>query len=308
MMRHLLLDSIERFDEFGKIPVFIPLKDYGDSYDSLLDYIFEKFEGLGGSKKLNDLSKLLSHGSCLLLFDGLDEIKSDCRKKFEHDLEFFADKYTDNMFVISSRPAGAFIYLHRFTVLNLCPFTKDQALSLIDKLDFRPDEPAIKANFRNELDNTLFRTHMEFTENPLLLTIMLMTYEQFAEIPSKMHIFYREAYITLSQKHDASKGAYKRVLKTGLTADRFADFFLSSAHVAIVMRSLNSRIFCLISILTVCTNAQKNSIGLRHQISEMTSLKICALCFMRTESIISPIVLSKNISAPCTFQSKKIRR
>ena len=225
MMRHLLLDSIERFDEFGKIPIFIPLKDYGDSYDSLLDYIFEKFEGLGGPKNLADLSKLLSHGSCLLLFDGLDEIKSDCRKKFEHDLEFFADKYTDNMFVISSRPAGAFISLHRFTVLNLCPFTKEQALSLIDKLDFRPDEPAIKANFRNELDNTLFRTHMEFTENPLLLTIMLMTYEQFAEIPSKMHIFYREAYITLSQKHDASKGAYKRVLKTGLTADRFADYF-----------------------------------------------------------------------------------
>ena len=40
MMRHLLLDSIERFDEFGKIPVFIPLKDYGDSYDSLLNYIY----------------------------------------------------------------------------------------------------------------------------------------------------------------------------------------------------------------------------------------------------------------------------
>ena len=114
------------------------------------------------------------------------------------------------------------LYLYN---INLCPFTKGQALSLIDKLNFRPDEPAIKANFRNELDNTLFRTHREFTENPLLLTIMLMTYEQFAEIPSKMHIFYREAYITLSQKHDASKGAYKRVLKTGLTADRFADYF-----------------------------------------------------------------------------------
>lgn len=40
-----------------------------------------------------------------------------------------------------------------------------------------------------------------------------------------MHIFYREAYAALSQKHDASKGAYKRVLKTGLTADRFADYF-----------------------------------------------------------------------------------
>ena len=96
---------------------------------------------------------------------------------------------------------------------------------MIDNLDFRPDEPVIKEKFRAELQNTLFVTHREFTQNPLLLTIMLMTYEQFAEIPSKMHIFYREAYAALSQKHDASKGAYKRVLKTGLTADRFADYF-----------------------------------------------------------------------------------
>ena len=70
----------------------------------------------------------------------------------------------------------------------------------------------------------MFITHREFTENPLLLTIMLMTYEQFADIPSKMHVFYREAYVAMSQKHDASKGAFKRALKTGLTADQFADY------------------------------------------------------------------------------------
>lgn len=225
MMRHLLLDAIDRFDEFGKIPIFIPLKDYSGSYDGLLDYIFEKFEGLGGADSIDDFSELLMQGSCLLLFDGLDEIKSDYRKKFEHDLDIFADKYTKNMFVISSRPTGAFVSLHRFTVLDLCPFTKEQALTLVDKLDFRPDEPIIKENFRKELETSLFISHREFTQNPLLLTIMLMTYEQFAEIPSKMHIFYREAYVALSQKHDASKGAYKRVLKTGLTADQFADYF-----------------------------------------------------------------------------------
>lgn len=225
MMRHLLLDAINHFDETKKIPIFIPLKDYNDTYDGLLEYTYEKFEGLGGADNITKFSDMLTDGECLLLFDGLDEIKSDFRKKFEHDLDLFADKYTNNMFVISSRPTGSFVSLHRFTVLDLCPFSKEQALALIDKLEFRPDEPTIKSNFRNELDINLFITHREFTRNPLLLTIMLMTYEQFAEIPSKMHIFYREAYIALSQKHDASKGAYKRVLKTGLTAEHFADFF-----------------------------------------------------------------------------------
>lgn len=225
MMRHLLLDAIERYGESEQIPIFVPLKDYSESYDNLFEYTYEKFEMLGGSSDPCDFVELLENERCLLLFDGLDEIKSTVRKKFEHDLDEFVDKYTENMYVISSRPIGSFVSLHRFTVLDLCPFTKEQAVSLIDNLDFRPDEPVIKEKFRTELQNTLFVTHREFTQNPLLLTIMLMTYEQFAEIPSKMHIFYREAYVALSQKHDASKGAYKRVLKTGLTADRFADYF-----------------------------------------------------------------------------------
>ena len=225
MMRHLLLDAVENYDEAGRIPIFIPLKDYSNEYENLLEYIYEKFDDLGGNKTIEEFSVILEDGICLLLFDGLDEINSEYRNAFERELDSFADKYTDNMFVISSRPTGSFLSFSRFTVLNLSPFTKDQALQLVDKLDFRPDEPAIKAKFREELERELFFTHREFTENPLLLTIMLMTYEQFAEIPSKMHIFYREAYVALSQKHDASKGAYKRVLKTGLSADRFSDYF-----------------------------------------------------------------------------------
>lgn len=224
MMRHLLLDSVERYEEDGQIPIFIPLKDYSDSYEELIEYVYEKFECLCSYDNTENFEGYLEEGKFLLLLDGLDEIKSDYRKKFEHDLEIFADKYTDNMFVISSRPTGSFISLHRFTVLDLCPFTKAQALELIDKLNFRPDEPAIKRQFMEELEHKLFITHREFTENPLLLTIMLMTYEQFADIPSKMHVFYREAYVAMSQKHDASKGAFKRALKTGLTADQFADY------------------------------------------------------------------------------------
>lgn len=70
---------------------------------------------------------------------------------------------------------------------------------MIDNLDFRPDEPVIKEKFRAELQNTLFVTHREFTQNPLLLTIMLMTYEQFAEIPSKC-IFFTEKPMLHSRK------------------------------------------------------------------------------------------------------------
>lgn len=228
MMRHLLLGAIENYKENGRIPFFIPLKDFDESFNGLLEYVYKKFDTLGGGIELEEFEELLCNGNCLLLFDGLDEISSSCRKQFERNLETFADKYSENMYVISSRPFGPFgnyVSFNRFTVLHLQPFSKDQALELIDKLDFRSDEPAIKANFRKELKKSLYNSHREFTQNPLLLTIMLMTYELFAEVPSKMHVFYHEAYLALSQKHDASKGAFKRALKTGLTADKFSDYF-----------------------------------------------------------------------------------
>ena len=71
----------------------------------------------------------------------------------------------------------------------------------------------------------LIRTHPSFTENPLLLTIMLLTFEQFAKVPSKMHVFYRAAFEVLAREHDSTKGSYKRPLNTGLAIDDFIVYF-----------------------------------------------------------------------------------
>lgn len=225
MMRHLLLNSISNYKAGHRIPIFIQLKDFSEKYESLAAFIYEKFGDLGARVDFQKFTELLAQGKCLLLFDGLDEINSEVRKQFEQSLERFADRYTDNMFIISSRPSFGLSSFSRFTVLELQPFSKQQSLELVDKLEFRPDEPSIKENFRKQLDEKLWNTHQQFAENPLLLTIMLMTFEEFAEVPSKMHIFYHEAYVTLSQRHDAMKAAFKRTIRMGISADRFADYF-----------------------------------------------------------------------------------
>lgn len=225
MLRHLLLNSIESYAEMRLIPVFIPLKDFDENVDGLFDYVFSKITNLFGGITVVQFGQALEKGKCILLFDGLDEIGSTYAKKFEQELESLIDKYPQNCYVISSRPYQSFISYSRFTVLTLSPFSKQQALLLVDNLEFRPDEPIIKEKFRAALDGSLYYSHSTFIQNPLLLTIMLLTFEQYAEVPSKMHQFYREAFAALSVKHDASKGAYKRTLKTGLTAERLADYF-----------------------------------------------------------------------------------
>jgi len=224
MMRHLLLCAAKAYTSEKKLPVFIPLKDY-DSDVGLFEHAHRCISNISDELSKQQFTEALEHGKVILLLDGLDEIRPEMTDKYAEELLTFVAQYPKNMFIMSSRPYDAFSNFPSFMVLRLHPFSQQQAIQLIDKLEFRPDEPQIKEKFKALLKETLFKTHQEFAENPLLLTIMLMTFEQFAEVPSKMYVFYREAYITLSQKHDASKGAYKRTLRTGMTAERFSDYF-----------------------------------------------------------------------------------
>lgn len=54
---------------------------------------------------------------------------------------------------------------------------------------------------------------------------MLLTFDEYAEIPDKLHIFYSLAFETMFLKHDATKIGYKREIKSNLTFDNFKKIF-----------------------------------------------------------------------------------
>ena len=229
-MRHLLLNALDRFEETGKLPVFVSLKEYTTDTEDILQFIFHKLSDLWKDATISEVEKQLTAGNMIILFDGLDEIRTVALLKFQSHLESFVDRYSNNVFIISSRPFTSFAAFGRFTVIRLMPFTKEQAITLIKNLEFMKETPSVKENFIKELDARLYDSHRQFADNPLLLTLMLITYRRFAEIPEKMHIFYLEAYLTLAQTHDASKGGFKREYAsgsptmTGLGAFDFADY------------------------------------------------------------------------------------
>jgi hypothetical protein len=223
MMKHFLLNSIETFNEKNIVPFFVSIKNYNDTYEDLLKFAYSTVENLS-EITFSDFSSTVESGKALFLFDGLDELNSKYHSIFDIQLEKLTDKHSNNIFILSSRPYTSFIEKTRFRIITLDPFRKEQAIELIEKLNFRPDEPNIKNTFKEKLESELFETHRAFAENPLLLTIMLMTFENFAEVPSRLHIFYREAFLALSQKHDANKGLYNRLFLTKLSNDRFSDY------------------------------------------------------------------------------------
>ena len=108
-------------------------------------------------------------------------------------------------------------------MFNIEPLEKEQAIALITKLNYWNIEA--KENFIRDLDKHLYEDHKEFASNPLLLTIMLMAYNDFGEVPAKMHVFYNKAYETMAREHDATKGSFKRPFRTNLAPEELARFF-----------------------------------------------------------------------------------
>lgn len=224
LIKHLLFDNINMYDRYEKIPIFIQAKDYDNNTKSLYDFIKENVS-IYSDKVTKNLDEILNNGNATILLDGFDEINNDIKLKFEKDIEQFINKYSSNQFIITSRPFDNFSYFDRFTVFHVEPFDLDKAIVLINKLDFRNDDSKIKNEFVNKLKTSFWYSHSDFIKNPLLLTILLLTYEQYGEVPSKMHQFYNKAYSVLTREHDATKSGYNRQFSTKLDADSFKEIF-----------------------------------------------------------------------------------
>ena len=204
------------------IPLFVELRNLNNTENGIIDHLVQDLRNNFKVSVTSEIMiELIAKGKFALLLDGYDELTSDKVKSINHELKALEVPFSESAILISSRPGGEDIdYLSGFSVYKVLPLELSQALSLVEKLNY---DKTVKKSFLKALSEQLFIEHEDFLSNPLLLTIMLMTYGDLAEIPSKMHIFYEQAFDTLFYRHDSSKGMYRREIKCGLAIDDFRD-------------------------------------------------------------------------------------
>ena len=223
---HMFLSLAKDYNRKSKLPIFLTLKDYRDNTQDFVSFIWKAVKSFTPKISMEAIIQMLENNRITLMLDGLDELQSSLQEKFNTDLEDFIKAYPGNNIFMTSRPTrslGSFVSFTRFSVFRLEPLEKKQAIALITKLNYWNIET--KENFIRDLDKHLYEDHKEFASNPLLLTIMLMAYNDFGEVPAKMHVFYDKAYKTMSREHDATKGSFKRPFQTNLTPEELARFF-----------------------------------------------------------------------------------
>ena len=225
LMRHLLLDAVAHYDETRLVPVFISVKDFDGRIPDILQCAHAFTRNLWPELSMDELRTIFIDGKAILLFDGLDEIRPDLLSMFTASLNAFLDRYTDNAVILSSRPYGNFASFSRFTPVTLEPFSIDQAVCLIAKLDYPTGQPEVNQEFQSMLRSGLYETHEGLADNPLLLSIMLMTYATYHEVPSEAYRLFEMAFYVLAKLHDDSKDNFTRSFSTGWSVDTIADRF-----------------------------------------------------------------------------------
>lgn len=219
LMRHLFLDCI---NDKRYVPVFVELRDLNNSEESLDKLISDALDQYGFKLPKEFIVKAKLEGHFAFFFDGFDEVNHSLRKKLICDLKLILRKNKKCPVFISTRPEDVFNGIDEFQIFQTLPLDQEKAVRLVKNLPF---DEQIKSKFIKNLEGGLFEKHSSFLSNPLLLSIMLLTYGENAEIPTKLSIFYNQAYEALFQRHDANKGGYKRNRLTDLDIQDFSRVF-----------------------------------------------------------------------------------
>ena len=217
--------TICRFEQpRGTIPIFVELRQLNAiTSKDILTYIHKSCASANSDITYAQFEIALKAGGMLLILDGFDEIDFSHREQISRQILDICIKYPNTPIVVSGRPDDNFASWQNFHIYKIQSLEKDQVIELIDKINY---DAGLKNRFQKRGQASPLRfSYSSFLSSPLLSSIMLLTYEQFAEIPNKMHIFYEQAFSALFRRHDAQKTQFIRKTYADLALDDFRNFF-----------------------------------------------------------------------------------
>ncbi len=227
MMRYFFLDTAYRGNY---VPILLELRRIsgaasdGVTMQSVLELVYACMQEFNVALDREQFEYSLASGRYLFLFDGFDEVPDALARPTATAIQAFCSKYPNNPCIVTSRPYADTSSLETFLPLDTMPLAKWQAVMLASRLW---DEDEKTREFCHQLDNTLFEQHKDFAQNPLLLTMMFLTFMRNQSIPEHLCEFYQKAYEALYSAHDnQDKGVFKREFKCKTLDERsFASLF-----------------------------------------------------------------------------------
>jgi predicted NACHT family NTPase len=221
LVKYLFVNSI---DENFRIPIKIELRYLNDYSKSLFEYLYENIYKLSEiSKSERIIERLLASGNFLIFLDGYDELNLKRKEKVTKDIDNLTKKFNKNSFLLTSRPYTEVELLPLFHNYEVCDLEQSEIESFISK-QIPSSEIEISKKIIESIHKPENLSYVSFLSNPLLLSMFILTFQSYADIPQKKTTFYRQVFETLFTVHDSmSKLAFVREKQSGLTKEQFEE-------------------------------------------------------------------------------------
>lgn len=213
------------------IPFLIELRKVKNGM-SLLDHICQELCLSEKRLSANDIKFLIERGDFIFFLDGYDEIPKENKEEVTKEIEKFLLEFNKNSFMLTSREEDSLNVFSEFEKYHIRPLEKKEAYELIRKYD---NYGQVAENLICEIENNeQYEILEEFLENPLMVSLLYLTYHYKGIVQYKKPVFYRQVYDALYEGHDIVKGdgeIHKK--KTGLDIDGFNDLLSAMGYLSI---------------------------------------------------------------------------
>ncbi len=217
----------------NKVPVFITLRDFAESYrtkiqPNLLEFIHQEFI-TSDIPELETLKLLLHGGRVLFLIDGMDELSSEDSMSVLNEIRRFSEKYYRNHFVVSRRTAFHKLLLQGFTDVEIAHFNKTQIHDFTQKW-FREfsqtnaaDALTRASQFLAMLELPEKQRFQRLMSTPLFLHLACSLFHHTDQLRLKKADFYKQITYLLFEKWDEFKGIKRDKLHSKLLVPQLLD-------------------------------------------------------------------------------------
>ena len=203
-----------------RLPIFITLKDYAEApTQNLLTYINGQFNNLDSCYPA-DAEPILLQGKALILFDSLDEVRESDSYRVLQEVRHFTAKYHLNNFVISCRLATREYTFEEFTEVEVADFSQTQIARFVTKW-FASNDRSQSRKFLHKLQQ--HKPIQELATNPLLLTLLCLSFEETGDFPANRAELYKEGLNVMLRKWDAKRNIEREQIYKKLSVQHKED-------------------------------------------------------------------------------------
>lgn len=210
----------------NKVPIFVSLKEWVNSSQSLLPYITVQFKACDIPDADHYVMYLLKQTNrAVVLLDGLDEVRQegDQRRKTIAALQTFATRFPSACVIITCRVAATDYTFERFIYFEVADFTPGQVKTFVRK--WFHENPAKGEDFLNEINRKQHRGLRELARQPLLLAMLCLAFNDTLTFPARRVEIYYDALDALLRKWDSSRNIRRDTIYQGLSIGRKRQMF-----------------------------------------------------------------------------------